>query len=286
MIFRRWGKKPKLGIALAGGGAKGLAHIGVLQALERAGIQPDLLAGTSMGGLISAAYASGLSPARIGEIAKEFGQPRKLVRLADPAVPRRGLFHGDRILAFLDEIFESKTFADLRIPLTLVAVDLNRGQEVRFSEGSLAEAVRATISIPGVFAPVTLDGQRLVDGGVLNNLPVDVVQEMGADVTLAVDLYNLSRGPSSWPSVSHNQILSGTIGELITVMVDSIELLIKSQTRSSLLAAPPDFLIEPEIPGAVTVLTGFDHAAELIAAGERSVTEDMLKSIKSSLKMG
>ena len=188
----------KLGLALSGGGARGLAHIGVLRALENTNIRPDYLAGTSMGGVIAAGYAAGLSPDDLEQIAQEFATLRKLWGLADPTLPRRGLFQGERLLAFFERCIQGCTFADLNIPLTLVAVDLNSGQEVHLREGSVAEALRATVSIPGLLAPVERNGQRLVDGGLLNNLPVDVVQAMGADITLGVDVYSSIEEASFW----------------------------------------------------------------------------------------
>jgi NTE family protein len=273
----------KLGLALSGGGARGLAHIGVLRALEKANIHPDYLTGTSMGGVIAAGYASGLSPDDLEQIALEYGSIRKLWRLADPTLPRRGLFQGERLLAFFENHLQGCTFADLRIPLTLVAVDLNSGQEVNLREGSVAEAVRATVSVPGLLAPVERNGQRLVDGGLLNNLPVDVVQEMGADVTLGVNVvYTTNIGTSFWHELGQTRILSQTIGDLIMVLGDSLSLLIHHQNLNKLQNSPPDFLIYPDIPVDVTVVTGYHLAAELISLGEEATTP-ILPDLRASL---
>ncbi len=261
----------KLGLALSGGGARGLAHIGVLRALEKANIQPDYLTGTSMGGVIAAAYASGLSPDEIEQIALKYASVRKLWGLADPTLPRRGLFQGERLLAFFEKHMHGCTFADLRVPLTLVAVDLNSGQEVHLREGSVAEALRATVSIPGLLAPVKSNGQRLVDGGLLNNLPVDVVQSMGADVTLGVDIYSNNGGPSFWQELGQTRVISQTIGDLIMVLGDSMDLLIQQQSLNKLQKKSPDFLIHPNIPLDVTVVTGYHRAADLIPIGEEAV---------------
>ena len=165
--------KPKLGLALSGGGARGVAHIGVLRVFEEVGIQPDCLSGTSMGGVIAAGYAAGMSTYQLEEVVVEFAKFRTMMRLADPTLPRSGLFQGKRLLEFMEEYLEGKKFADLSVPLTLVAVDLNSGQEVHLRDGSVAGAVRATISVPGLLSPVERDGMQLVDGGLLNNLPVD-----------------------------------------------------------------------------------------------------------------
>ncbi|HID87294.1 MAG TPA: hypothetical protein EYP55_07930, partial [Anaerolineae bacterium] len=162
-LFRR----PKVGLALSGGGARGLAHIGVLNVLEREGIPVDLLAGTSMGGVIAAGYAAGLSPEFMEQEALRMGQLRKLVGLFDLTLPKAGLVEGRKIEAYLAQHLGEMTFDDLRIPLVLVAVDLVTGEEVILKSGSVIEAVRATISLPGVFAPVRMDGRLLVDGGIL-----------------------------------------------------------------------------------------------------------------------
>lgn len=274
----------KLGLALSGGGARGLAHIGVLRALEKANIQPDYLTGTSMGGVIAAGYAAGLSPDDLEQIALEHGSIRKLWRLADPTLPRRGLFQGERLRVFFEQHMQGCTFADLNIPLTLVAVDLNSGQEVHLREGSVAEALRATVSIPGLLAPAKSNGQRLVDGGLLNNLPVDVVQSMGASVTLGVDVYTTSEGSATWQNLGQTRFISQTIGELIVVLGDSLDLLIHQQSVNKLQKSPPDFLVSPSIPADVTALTGFHRAADLIPIGEEAVIA-ILPDLQASLKL-
>ncbi len=275
--------KPKLGLSLSGGGARGLAHIGVLKALEDAGLQPDYLAGTSMGGVIAAGYAAGLSPTEMEQIAKEYSSLRKLLQLADPTLPRRGLFRGKHLRAFFDQHIQDRTFADLRVPLTLVAVDLNSRQEVHISEGSVAEAIRATVAVPGILTPLERDGQRLVDGGLLNNLPVDVTRQMGADVTLAVDVYSSNGEISFWQELGQRRFLSGTIGELIAVLGDSLDLLIRQHSVNRLRQNPPDFLIQPPIPSNVTVATGFHLAVELISMGDET-TQPILTDLQTALQ--
>ena len=272
------------GLTLSGGGARGLAHIGVLRALENANIRPDYLTGTSMGGVIAAGYAAGLSPDDLGQIALKYASVRKLWGLADPTLPRRGLFQGERLLAFFEKHLQGSTFADLRIPLILIAVDLNSGQEVYLQEGSVAEAVRATISVPGLLAPVKNNGRRLVDGGLLNNLPVDVVRAMGANVTLGVDVYSPKASSSFWQELGQKRFLSETVGELIAVLGDSLDLLIQQQCVNKLQKNPPDFLIYPDIPVDVTVVTGYHRAADLITLGEEAATA-ILPDLQASLNL-
>lgn len=275
--------KPKLGIALSGGGARGLAHIGVLKSLEEAGIQPDYLAGTSMGGVIAAGYASGLSPEELEQIANEHSTARKLLRLADPAITTNGLFQGGRLLNFFEQYLNSSTFDDMRIPLTLVAVDLNSGQEVHLREGSITEALRATVSIPGLLAPVERDGQRLVDGGLLNNLPVDVVREMGADVVLAVDVSPPTETFSYAQAFENKRFLSRSLGGLLAVLGDSINLLIRQQRKTKLILSPPDFLLSPTISPDVNAITGYHKAGPLISLGEET-TRPILSDLREALK--
>lgn len=260
-----------LGLALSGGGGRGLAHIGVLMALDEAGLQPDYLAGTSMGGLIAAAYAVGISPVELEGIAHEFSSFRSLWKLADPTLPKEGIIQGDRIQTFLNQTLKGKTFDDLRIPLTLTGVDLNTGKEVLLQEGPVADAVRVTISVPGLFLPIEREGKRLVDGGLLNNLPVDVVKGMGAEVTLAVDVTTIRDYETYWDELEQKPFLSSSVGDLIRVLTDSLAIIMRQQTEFKHREHPPDFLIRPKIPREVTVVNGFRHAPELIEVGKQSV---------------
>ena len=260
--------KPEFGLALSGGGARGLAHIGVLKVLEAYDLQPDYLAGTSMGGVIAAAYASGMSPGEMEQIALEYAATRKLLQLADPTLPRTSLFQGERLRTFFDQHLQGCTFADLRIPLTLVAVDLNSGREIHISEGLIADALRATISIPGLLPPVERDGQRLVDGGLLNNLPVDVVRKMGANMVLGVDISTIGNGDSPWQILNHSRFVPAAMEELITTLGESIDLVMSQQIKHMIKECPPDFLLRPSLPANATTLTGFNQAGDLISLGE------------------
>jgi NTE family protein len=261
-------ERKTLGLALSGGGARGIAHIGVLKALEEADIKIDFLSGTSMGGVVSAAYASGLSATEIEEVSKEYGKLRNLWRLADPTLPRQSVFLGKRLEAFFEDTLKVTSFEELRIPLTLVAVDLNSGQEVHFKSGSVAHAVRATVAVPGLLAPIEEEGRCLVDGGLLNNLPSDAVREMGADVVLAVDVFAGSDGDASyWQILSEKRLIGNTVGGLVRILGDSLNLVIYHQSMRKLQDSPPDFLIRPKIPVNVNVFSGYDQAEVLIREG-------------------
>lgn len=240
-----------------------------------------------MGGVIAAAYAVGLSPAEIEAIALEYRQTRKLLKLADPTIPRQGLFQGKQIHVFFEEHLQDHTFNDLRIPLTLVAVDLNSREEVHLNKGTVADAVRATVSIPGVFAPIERNGQQLVDGGLLNNLPVDIVREMGADIVLAVDINAPNGEPSFWQLLGQKRFISSTVGGSVAVLGDSLELLMHQNSIYKLEQFPPDFLLKPAIPSGVTILTGFDRAADLIEEGmmaTQPIVDDLKKALLPKFK--
>ena len=263
-----------VGLALSGGGARGLAHIGVLKVLEQEGIPIDCLAGTSMGGLIAAAYAAGLSPDFMEQEAVRMGSVRRLLTLAEPPLPRRGLFEGQKVSEYLRGHLGERTFDDLRMPLALIAVDLDGGQEVVLREGRVVDAVRATIALPGVLAPVEREGRTLVDGGVLNNLPADVVRRMGADLVVAVDV--TSDGGTTSLVVEalrrRRYIPNGLVGTL-EVLYRTLVVMMEEIQRHRLAQAHPDVVIRPPIPPGVTVLTGFSRAAEIVAAGEQAARE-------------
>ncbi len=251
---------------MSGGGARGLAHIGVLKVLVREGITVDCLAGTSMGGLIAAAYAVGMSPAEIEQQALVMARWRHLVGLADRRLPRRGLLRGDRLLAYFERCLGQCTFAELDVPLALVAVDLDTGQEVVLREGSVARAVRATVAVPGLIAPAEMDGRRLADGGLLNNLPVDVARRLGADIVIAVDV--TARQGDVW----HNPIrwAPDAVTDTLQVMGESIAIMMSAINESKLEETRPEILIRPQLRPGVNTVSGYTRAAELIGDGERA----------------
>lgn len=174
----------KIGLALSGGSVRGAAHLGVLEVLEREGVRPDFVAGTSAGSVVGALYCAGLP---LDEL-RRLGSDIRWTKLGRITRPRLGIFDISRLEGYLDELIEGRTFDQLSIPFAAVAVDILHGQMVVLHEGSVSRAVRASCSLPGTFTPLE-DGDRLlVDGGLINNLPVSVVQDMGADYVIAVDL--------------------------------------------------------------------------------------------------
>jgi NTE family protein len=172
--------------ALGGGGARGLSHIGVLKVLEEHGIYPDVIAGTSMGALVGALYASGL---RAGDIERALRLDlRRLAMLADVRLSLSGLVQGKRVTSALKSFLGDLDFSDLKIPFACVATDIVHGQEVVIRTGPVINAVRASISVPGLFTPVKVRGRYLVDGGLVNTVPVSTCREMGAEYVVGVNV--------------------------------------------------------------------------------------------------
>ncbi|NMC02083.1 MAG: patatin-like phospholipase family protein [Chloroflexi bacterium] len=264
----------KIGVALSGGGARGLAHIGVLKVLEQAGVPIDCLAGTSMGGFIAAAYAAGMSPEAMEQEALRITRPRNLMALADPILPRGGLLEGEKVREYLSELLGDRTFDQLRLPLTLVAVDLNSGEPVHLNEGRVADAVRATIALPGLFMPVERGEYLLVDGGLLDNLPADVVRRMGADRVIAVDVaFGKEAVHSLSESLQERRYIPNGLAETIEVLYRSLMVMMMDSNRRRVEEAGPELIIRPVIPLEVTTLAGFGRAAEIIAAGEEAARQ-------------
>lgn len=275
---------PRLGLVLGGGGARGLAHIGVMRVFQREQIPVDLIAGTSMGGLVGALYAAGVP---ITTVQEEVGRLSKLteqIKLVDVNISSAGLsVGGRRIYNFMADLLgEDLTFADLRLPLSMVSVDIRTGREVTLQGGLVIDAVRATISVPGIFQPVDLGDYRLVDGGVLDNVPVDVARTMGATRTIAVDvLPSFSRNmPGMAPVETGLQLPFAPLS--LNEVYNVIMIMIAALTDSRLREYPPDLLIRPEIPASITLMSGFGRATEIIAAGEVAA-EEALPAIRALL---
>lgn len=181
------GKNFKIGIALGGGAALGFAHIGVLKVLEDNGIKVDCIAGTSMGSVIGGLYASGMSTDKMLELLNDF-DIKRLTRLDVFSILKNGIFSTDKMPAYFKQISNVSLMEKTKIPFRCVSVDLYTGKPYIFKKGDFGEALMASTAIPGLFKPVKKDGKMLVDGGVINNVPFDVVKDMGADFVIAVDV--------------------------------------------------------------------------------------------------
>lgn len=175
----------KIGLALGSGAARGMAQIGVLKVLEQESIPVNCIAGTSFGAVIGALYASGVTVEQMEQVA-EGVHWRRLAALIDPTLPTSGLIDGRKVSLFLEELLPKRTFEELDIPLAVIATDIETGESLTIRRGDLLEALRAAISFPGIFTPVPFGDRFLVDGGISNPIPVDVVRELGAEVTVGV----------------------------------------------------------------------------------------------------
>jgi len=270
--------QPKLNLALGGGGARGLAHIGVLKVLEKEGFPIGYLTGTSMGGLIGALYAAGWTAEQLEAEAIKMTSLRRLVKLLDPTPVRRGLLEGHRVRDQLKEwLGGDLTFDQLKISVGLIAVDLYTAQEVVLQQGSVVEAVLATIAVPGLFPPVHMGSYQLVDGGILNNLPVDEARAIGSGPIIAVDvspsfpLQSLGRADDEgklWPAIFPHFAQDFYTAELI---------MINALTSARLEQAPPDLLLQPAIPPNISIFWGITQAPKAIAAGEKAALKALPK---------
>jgi NTE family protein len=205
------GARPKVALVLGGGGARGLAHIGVLKVFSRAGVPVDLVVGTSIGAVVGALSCAGVPPQEIERMAWEVGW-NKLTDLSAAGVVKllvaEELLSTQKMESYLERRFGTKTFADLKTPFAAVAADLRTGEQIVLREGSVALAARASATMPGVFRPVTYRHRLLVDGGIVDNLPTDVAKTLGADVILCVHVpLDLSRNAPSNVLTTLNQSL-------------------------------------------------------------------------------
>ncbi|MEM9998905.1 MAG: patatin-like phospholipase family protein [Bacteroidota bacterium] len=273
----------QLGLVLGGGGARGLAHIGVLKVLEREGVPISYVAGTSMGGLIGAAYASGFPVAGIEAEVQELSRRSKLIQLADWLPSLTGLFSGNRIQDYFGKwIGVDRTFGELACPLSLTATDLRSGREVLLDSGSVIQAMRATMSIPGIYQAVKVGHKRLVDGGVLNNVPADVARRMGARRLIAVDVLPCFDQNRPDAPVVEPQLMPPHFPPVARDIWHTIFLSISALTAYRLAEAKPEVLLRPTLPVDVTLLFGFTRADELIRLGEESA-EAALPDIRRML---
>jgi NTE family protein len=242
---------PRIGLALSAGSARGLAHIGVLKVLDEEQIPVHFIAGTSIGGLVGALYASGADMNLLGKLCATYDHKN----LWDLTVPRWGLIAGKRIEELLTLMTKKKTFADLDLPLAVVATDLELGQKVVLREGPIADAIRASISIPGIFHPVRIDGRVLVDGAVVERLPVSVAREMGADIVLSSDV-GYSRRESK-------------INSIFDVILQCIDILDRQASEKA--GDTSDLVIRPAVEHIAA--NRFDLAEECICCGEEAARQ-------------
>jgi NTE family protein len=241
---------PAIGLALGGGFARGIAHVGVLRVLEQEGIPVRVVTGTSVGALIGASYCSGLTCDELHRIA----QSVRFTTFARWTLSRYGFASNDRMVSFLNRILKVKTFEELRIPLGVTATDFNTGEGVIFHSGSIIDPVRASCAYPGMFLPVEIRGRYLVDGMLSHPVPTRPLREMGADRVLAVHL------KGTWAQGGAPRHLFDVIGQSFAIAQDAM---------SSLWKDAADLVVEPDVAGFA--YDDFKRSDELMHVGEEAM---------------
>ncbi|MGE0081885.1 MAG: patatin-like phospholipase RssA [Thiohalomonadaceae bacterium] len=305
----------KIGLALGSGSARGWAHIGIIRALNEHGIEPHIVCGTSIGALVGAVYASG----RLDEFETWVRELDwwSIVRFMDPGIAGGGFMEGEHLMKVLSEHLFAGDIADLPVTFATVATNLRTGHEVWLQQGPLMDAVRASIALPGLFTPVRHDDSWLVDGGLVNPVPVSLCRSLGAEVIIAVNLngdivgrhlptYQAVTGekpdakatsPALWDQFTERLqqgLKDSNFGRLVArreppgpglfdVIASSINIMQDRITRSRMAGDPPDVLLAPRL-GHIGLLE-FDRADEAITEGRRAV-ERMLPAIRPLLKPG
>ncbi len=299
---------PRIGLALGSGGARGAAHTGVLKVLEREGIRPTVVAGSSIGALMGAAFASGKPTADMEREWLAIGVS-KVLRGLMPTLPRAGLSSGHELRRLLTGWFGEVRIEDLPMPFAAVACDIDTGEPVVLQSGPLVDAILASTAIPGIFYPVRWESRILVDGGMVDPVPVSVCRNLGADLVIAVDITPRpvpttpsSRGvwskigdhvhdglsQQTWIPASLTELLERAFRErperplpgLYSILNQSISILLQEIVRQRLALDPPEILIRPDL--SLSILS-FRQAKDGIEAGERS-TEAALPLLRLLLE--
>jgi NTE family protein len=246
---------PKIGLALGSGGARGFAHLGVIKVLNEANIPIHLIAGSSMGALVGTLYAAGLDIDRLYKLAFAFKRKFYL----DFTVPKMGFIAGKRVKELIRIFTHGKRLEELDIPVAVIATDLIRGEKIVFKNGPIADAVRASISIPGIFVPEKIDGRILVDGGVVDRVPVSVAREMGADIVIAVDVSHVKKNEE--------------ITSIFDVILQSIDIMQDELVRHREIES--DIMIRPHVEQYSS--RAFTNTKEIIQIGEEEAKKQLHK---------
>jgi NTE family protein len=293
-------RRPKIGFVLGAGSARGWAHIGALRALSEEGVKPHFIAGCSIGALVGAAFAADrLDQLQTWALALDW---KRMLRLMDFGL-RGGLIKGGRVREVFREQFAECGFSELPVQFGAVATDLHSGQEIWLREGKVSDAIGASIAVPGLFRPVLYDGRYLVDGSVVNPIPVSLCRAMGADIVVAVDLGSdlvgryvrdddraptqtatpgfLSRFlPRSSKASERRAEPDPAAPSLLETLMGSINIMQLRIARSRLAGEPPDVLITPRL-GHLGLLDY--HRAEVAIAEGRDAVTRMLPAIRSAI---
>jgi NTE family protein len=253
-------RPPRVALALGGGAARGFAHIGVIEVLEENGIHPDIVTGTSAGSLVAALYASGRSGKELETIAVNMDESA----LTDWSFPGRGLIRGEALAHYIRESTGNKPLEQMKIPLGIVATDLDSGKPIVFRRGDVGTAVRASSAVPAVFQPVRIGAHEYVDGGLASPVPVRAARDMGADVVIAVDISQLPDG--------------GATGDALHMLLQTFSIMSRSINELELKEA--DVALHPRLVGVAG--TDFTVRKKNIEAG-REAALAMLPLIRSKV---
>ena len=253
-------RPPKVGLALGGGAARGFAHIGVIQVLEENGIQASLVAGTSAGSLVAALYASGKNGAELGVLADSMDEST----LTDWSYPGRGVIRGAALAKFVRDQTGGRNIEQMRLPLGIVATDLDSGQPILFQVGDAGTAVRASSAVPAVFQPVMISGREYVDGGLVAPVPVRFARQMGAQIVVAVDI---SAAPEGNPT-----------GDAMRMLLQTFAIMGRSINNFELRDA--DIVVRPQLPGVSSA--DFSTRKRSIQAG-REAMQGQMADLKSRI---
>jgi NTE family protein len=257
--------RPKIALVLGGGAARGFAHVGVIRALEQERVPIDMIVGTSVGSLIGAIYASDMNSFELEWTAFSLGKDDLLDYAFFSAITGMGLAKGDKLEEFVKTKVTTTNIENLKLPFAAIATDLNRGTRVVLDKGPVARAVRASSAIPGVFNPVDYQGKLLVDGGVMDNIPISVARDKGADIVIAVD-------------ISEN-VLNFNITNIVDVVLQSVNIMFNENTKSRKKDA--DVLITPKV-GDVGMLD-FTQKKRCMQAGIEA-TQKVMPEIRKKIE--
>ncbi len=272
----------KIGLALGGGGARGCAHIGVIKALQEAEIPIQYVAGTSIGAFVGGVFA-------VGELERLENYLLKVkwsdvLSFFDPALMKSGMFKGKKLEKWIEKMTVKKNFKDCQMPFTAVATDLPTGKEVHLRKGSLSEAIRASVALPGIFTAVKKEDQYLLDGFIVNPLPVNVVRKMGADIVVAIDLnkeyYKQKQHQKHKESKNNERWLKRGYPNIFDVMEGSIFLMQNTLTSKNLEKHPADILLNLKL--TPSNLFDFHKAKDLIKEGYQA-TQKIIPKLKKML---
>lgn len=254
-------EKPIIALVLGSGGARGYAHIGVIEVLEQQGIKPDFIVGTSAGSIVGSIYASGKTAKQLSDIALGM----KAADVREFKIGLKGFFDGKKVEDYVNKQVGEQSLENLQIPMFVVATELKNGAKVVFNSGNTGQAVRASVTIPSMFIPTVIDGKEYVDGGLVSPVPVNVARELGADVVIAVDIL-------AQPIYTETKNIWGLFNQNINIMQNSLA---EKELKNA------DIVIQPDLREKSHI---FDVTArqETIQAGV-NVTQQKIKMIKTVL---